>query len=393
MLTRRLSLQLLILTLSTVFAQAQVTPEPVTLVPGKPMEREIAGGQSHIYQITLQAGQYARVVAEQKAIGVTLLLAAPDGKPVLEVNLTPAGGLESLSAEATASGDYRLTVRGGGSAAIAGSYQVQLEVKAAATLQDRQRIAAERWMREANELRRLGGKTAEQTIDKLQQALSVWRELGDQYWAAWSLSSIGVAYYSLSRYEKAIEYTEQALAIHREVKSRIGEGQALNNLGLDYDNLGRYEQAIGYYEQATAIYREVKDRTGEGGAFNNLGNAYSALGRHEKAIGYYEQATAILRAVKDRAGEGVALNNLGISHKNLGRYENAIGYYEQALAISREVKDRTNEGRTLNNLGMAYRNLGRYEQAIGYYDQALAISRDVKNRISEGRALDNLGSL
>jgi len=133
MLTRRLSLQLLILTLSTVFAQAQVTPEPVTLVPGKPAEREIAGGQSHIYQITLQAGQYARVVAEQKAIGVTLLLAAPDGKQVLEVNLTPAGGLESLSAEATASGDYRLTVRGGGSAAIAGSYQVRLEVKAAAT--------------------------------------------------------------------------------------------------------------------------------------------------------------------------------------------------------------------------------------------------------------------
>ena len=165
-----------------------------------------------------------RVVLEQKAIGVTLVLAAPDGKQVLEVNLTPAGGLESLSAEATASGDYRLTVRAGGSAAIAGSYQVRLEVKAAATAQDRQRIAAERLMLEANELRRQGGKTAEQTIDKLQQALSVWRELGDQYWAAWSLSSIGVAYYSLSRYEKAIEYTEQALAIHREVKSRAGEG-------------------------------------------------------------------------------------------------------------------------------------------------------------------------
>ena len=165
-----------------------------------------------------------RVVLEQKAIGVALVLAAPDGKQVLEVNLTPAGGLESLSAEATASGDYRLTVRAGGSAAIAGSYQVRLEVKAAATAQDRQRIAAERWMLEANELRRQGGKTAEQTIDKLQQALSVWRELGDQYWAAWSLSSIGVAYYRLSRYEKAIEYTEQALAIHREVKSRAGEG-------------------------------------------------------------------------------------------------------------------------------------------------------------------------
>jgi CHAT domain-containing protein/tetratricopeptide (TPR) repeat protein len=375
----------------SVSVSAQNAPEAQALVPGQPVEREIAGGQFHTFQITLQAGQFMRVVLEQKAIGLTLVLAAPDGKQAREVNLTPAGALESLSEEATASGDYRLTVRGGGSAAIVGSYQVRLEVRAAVTVQDRQRIAAERWMLEASELQRQGGKTAEQTIDKLQQALSVWRELGDQYWAAWSLSSIGVAYYRLSRYEKAIEYTEQALAIHREVKSRAGEAQALNNLGLDYDNLSRYEQAIRYYEQATAIYREVKDRTGLGGAFNNLGNAYDALGRYEKAIEYYEQATAILRVVKARTSEGVALNNLGIAYKNLGRYEKAIEYYEQALAISREVKDRTNEGRTLNNLGTAYAKLGRYEKAIESYEQALAISREVKNRTSEGRGLDNLG--
>jgi CHAT domain-containing protein/Flp pilus assembly protein TadD len=372
-------------------ASAQVGPEPQTLVPGQPVEREIAGGQSHDYRIALQTGQFIRVVLEQKAIGVTLVLAAPDGKEVLEVNLTPPGGLESVSAEATASGDHRLTVRAGGSAAIAGSYQLRLEVKAAATADDRQRIAAERWMLEANELRRQDGKTAEQTIDKLQKALSVWRELGDRYWVGWSLSNIGVAYYRLSRYEKAIEYHEQALAVHRGVKSRIGEGHALNNLGLAYDNLGRSEQAIGYYEQATALYREVKDRTGEGGAFNNLGNAYATLGRFEKSIEYYEQALALLREVKDRTSEGVALNNLGISHKNLRQYDKAIGYYEQALAISREVKDRTTEGRALNNLGMAYRNLGHYEKAIGYYEQALAIHREVKNRTSEARALDNLG--
>src|SRR5712691_2336106 len=132
---------------------AQNAPEARTLVPGQPVEREIAGGQSHNYRIALQAGQFMRVVLEQKAIGVALVLAAPDGKQVLEVNLTPAGGLESLSAEAKVSGDYRLTVRAGGAAAIAGSYQVRLEVKAAATAQDRQRIAAEGWMLEANELR------------------------------------------------------------------------------------------------------------------------------------------------------------------------------------------------------------------------------------------------
>ena len=79
-------------------------------------------------------------------------------------------------------------------------------MKAAATAQDRQRIAAEVLMLEANELRRQGTKTAEQAIDKLQQALSVWRELGDPYWAAWSLYNIGFSYSSLTRYEKGIAY-------------------------------------------------------------------------------------------------------------------------------------------------------------------------------------------
>jgi CHAT domain-containing protein/tetratricopeptide (TPR) repeat protein len=319
-------------------ARAQIAPERQTLVPGQPIEREIAGGQMHAYRIALQPGQFMRVVLEQKAIGLALVLAAPDGKQMVEVDLTGAGGLESLSAEATASGDYRLTVRASGPVALAGSYQVRLEVKAAATAQDRQRIAAEALLLEANELRKQGGKTAGQAIDKLQQALPVWRELGEPYWAAWSLSSIGVAYVSLSRYDKSIEYLEQALAIYREVKNRSGEGYALNNLGLAYDNLGRYEKAIGYYEQALEIHREVKNRTGEGRALDNLGIAYEKLGRYEKAIEYSEQALEIRREVKDRDGEAYSLNSLARAESSQGNLLAARTHIEEGLKIAESMR-------------------------------------------------------
>jgi hypothetical protein len=43
-------------------------PEPKTLVPGQPLERDIAGGQLHAYQLKLAAGQFMRVVVEQKGI-------------------------------------------------------------------------------------------------------------------------------------------------------------------------------------------------------------------------------------------------------------------------------------------------------------------------------------
>ncbi|MEA2204126.1 MAG: hypothetical protein QOE77_902 [Blastocatellia bacterium] len=386
MLSRRFSLLLLTLGLSCVFAHAQVTPQPLTLAPGQLVEGRISGGQSHTYQITLQAGQFMRVVLEQKAIDVALVLAAPDGTQV-ETNLAPVGGLESLSEEATASGNYRLTVRADSSATLAGSYQVRLDVKAAATAQERQRIAAERWMLEARELR----KQPEQAIDKLEQALSVWRELGDQYWAARSLYNIGFNYSYLSRSEKAIEYYEQALTTYREVKNRAGQGVTLAATGSAYSRLGRYEKVIEFDEQALAIHREVKDRDREGGALGNLGNAYNNLGRYEKAIEFYEQALAIHREMKDRAGEGVVLGNLGNAYHRLSRYEKAIEFYEQALAISREVKDREGEGVILGYLGDVHNDLGRYEKAIEFDEQALAITREVKARFWEAATLNHLG--
>jgi CHAT domain-containing protein len=370
---------------------AQVAPEAQTLVPGQPVEREIAGGQSHTYQITLQPGQFMRVVLEQKAIDVALVLAAPDGKQVVEVDLTGVGGLESLSAEATASGDYRLTIRAPGLPTLAGSYQMRLEVKAAATAQDRQRIAAERWMLEAKELRKQRGKTAEQTIDKLQQALLVWRELGDQYSAAWSFLRIGIANYNLSRNDKAIEYYEQAVTIFREVKNRAGEGITLGSMGSAYSSLGRYEKVIEFDEQALAISREVKDRDREVTMLVNLGNAYNNLGRYEKAIEFYERTLAISREMKDRESEGLILGNLGNAYHRLSRYEKAIEFYEQALAISREVMDRQGEGVILGYLGDVYNDLGRYEKAIKFDEQALAITREVNARFWEAAMLNHLG--
>lgn len=103
-------------------ASAQVAPEPKTLVPTQPVAREIAGGESHTYQITLQAGQFLRVVVAQRGIDIKLALSGPDGKPLVESDLTSIiGAREPLSYEATATGAYRLVIRAQGLATERGS--------------------------------------------------------------------------------------------------------------------------------------------------------------------------------------------------------------------------------------------------------------------------------
>jgi hypothetical protein len=51
-----------LLTLLCFVVTVQAAQEPQMLVPGKPVEREIAGGQSHTYRLTLEAGQFVHAV-------------------------------------------------------------------------------------------------------------------------------------------------------------------------------------------------------------------------------------------------------------------------------------------------------------------------------------------
>ena len=75
----------LLFILCSIFALtvAQVTSKLVqqTLLPDQPVERELAGAQEHKYQIKLAAGQFLRVVVEQKSVDVALGLVSPAGKP------------------------------------------------------------------------------------------------------------------------------------------------------------------------------------------------------------------------------------------------------------------------------------------------------------------------
>jgi len=388
--TKRVCLISLVLSLSSI-ALAQATGDVRPLVQGQLIEREIAGGESHTYQIILPAGQFVRFRLDQRAIDAGLTLSAPDGKQLAEMNLTGAGEEESLSLEIATAGSYQLIVQGNGQVELRGSYRLEAAVRATATAPDRKRLTAEALLVEVNELNKRRKENAPQVLEKLQRALPVWRELGERSWTAYSLYHLGNAYIDLNQFGKAAEYFEEALAITRGLKLRTSEARTLYGLGFVQSRLSRAEKAIEYFEQALALYRELKDRTWEGRTIVALSGSYTVLGRYEKAIEYREQALAITREVKDRRSESQALTGLGGAYYRLGRTQKAIEYYEQALTISREINDRMGEETGLGNLAGAYNRLGRSEKALVYFEQALRIAREIKDREGEGWVLNNLG--
>ncbi|MBS1786707.1 MAG: hypothetical protein JST85_03245 [Acidobacteria bacterium] len=118
------SLLLACLCLFPAFAQEQSQP----LAPGKPVERELSGGQTFIYTLNLNANQIVRVVAEQKGIDVVLSVMAPDGTKLFDVD-SPNGtqGEELATVAARQSGAYRLAVRSLEKTAPAGRYTIRID--------------------------------------------------------------------------------------------------------------------------------------------------------------------------------------------------------------------------------------------------------------------------
>src|SRR5215475_7686407 len=98
------------------------------LEPGKSIERELTGGQSHFYKITMISGQYSHIVVEQRGIDVAVALFTPDGKKIIEVDSDQTTvGAEAISLIAEAASAYRIETRSAGKAAQTGRYQVKIE--------------------------------------------------------------------------------------------------------------------------------------------------------------------------------------------------------------------------------------------------------------------------
>ncbi|GBC78365.1 Regulatory protein AfsR [bacterium HR08] len=369
--------------------------EPRDLIPTTPIERELRGGEVHVYRLALEAGQYVRVVVAQRGIDVVVRLFGPDGRQIVEMD-SPTGthGEESVAHVAEVAGTYRLEVAPLEKDAPPGRYEVRLEELRPAIEQDRTRIAADRALAEAVLL--YAQQTADalrKAIGKFEEAARLYRALDDRRKEAESLHWAGFISHLIGETRKALEYYGQALAIHRAVGNRQGEATTLTNIGAVYAALGERQKALEYLGQALPIFRAIGDRQGEATTLNNIGQVYSDLGERQKALEYFGQALPIRRAIGDRQGEATTLHNIGVAYSALGERQKALEYYGQALPIFRAIGDRQGEARTLSNIGAVYAALGENQKALEYYGQALPIFRAIGDREWEASALGRIARI
>src|ERR1051325_4134520 len=96
--------------ISFTFAGAQIAGVTALQV-GTPIERTLAGGQSHSYSITLDPNQYLQLVVDQRGIDVIVRVFSPAGRKIGEFDSPNGGdGPENVSVTAIDGGAYRIEV-------------------------------------------------------------------------------------------------------------------------------------------------------------------------------------------------------------------------------------------------------------------------------------------
>ena len=211
------------------------------------------------------------------------------------------------------------------------------------------------------------------------------RVLGDQRAQAWMLNNLGIAYGDQRRQECA-GYFEQALSIYRRMGDPRGETRAANNVASAWFNLGRYDEALASAQRSLQIQRRNGNRYGEGIALGVLGGSCQRLGRFVEAAEHSGAALAIFRELGERMAEADSLSDLGEAYLGLGRVTEAVGALTQSLAIWRDIGDRHGQAATLLRLGRAQHEAGNAGQAYELLSQAAALFDELGDHAQAAQA-------
>jgi CHAT domain-containing protein/Tfp pilus assembly protein PilF len=380
---------------------AQNADEKLSLEPGKPVERELSSGQSHLYKIAITSGQYLQVTVNQQGIDAMVALFTPDGKKIGEADNEKATvRSETISAIAEETGPYRIEVRSAAKTVGAGRYEIKIEALKMATAEDKHHVAAESIFREAKQLENGPAEDKRKSVEKYQTALQLFREASDQRRIAESFNSIGRIHISLGERQKANENFNQALMIFQEAGDQRGEAKALNNLAVLYTSMGKLQEAVEKFNESLSLKRKIGDTEGERATIINIGAVYKLLGETQKALEKYNEALPLSRVAGDRNEEAATLNNIAGVFWTFGDRQKALEKFNEALQIRRTLGDRESEAEILNNIGLVHESLGETQKALDKHKEALSVTQAVGNRfgvassaIGIGRVYFTLGEL
>lgn len=184
----------------------------------------------------------------------------------------------------------------------------------------------------------------------LQQSLSLYEELGDQWGIAASLNALAVSARDGGDYSSAQLNFERSLACWRTLSDGLATARCLHNLANVGRVRGDYSGAQLALREATNIFEELGDRSGAAWSINQQGDIAREQGEVAVARELYQDALTAFREAGDRWGSARSLADLGYVCCVQGDYGSAHAAYRESLSLFVDLGHRRGLARTLEGL-------------------------------------------
>lgn len=198
-------------------------------------------------------------------------------------------------------------------------------------------------------------------------------------------NNLAIAYFLSGKPEEAENALNEALSLYEQLGDESSKATVLNNIGEVYQKRGDPETALRYYQQAYDIALKSKDLHMQSVVMNNFGDTNYNTGNYAKAVVF--QARALRMAAKLADVEGIAYSYLGLAkaYRKLFNYDSALYCARQGLQIAKanNINYLIKEG--LQTLKDIYFEQGKFKQSALYADSLIFLTDTIytqdKNRL------------
>jgi CHAT domain-containing protein/Tfp pilus assembly protein PilF len=367
--------------------------QPVRLERGRPVERALAGGESHDYVVAAARGQFVDLRVDQLGIDVVLEISGPDDQKPTRVD-TPVGsaGEERACFVADREGEYTVHIGAFDPEVIPGRYRITLREVRPSTSDDALRLRAQSLFLLGQQGAGIpDATTRRQAAERFQRAAAVWRAVGDHRQEGLAIYSLAVVQRNLGDLRPAAaSFRAAAEAAHAGGDEQL-RGKALDGFGYTLVLSGEHQRALAILNQALELLRAERDRQGEADCLRHRGEAFWRQGQYQKALDDYQPALSIAVELHDRGSQAWAWNALGLAYASMGELDKALDQFSRAVPLARAMSDHISEAFSRQNMGYAFWKLGAYEKALESFEAVLPSRRAAGEKQLVALLLDDIG--